>query len=409
MCTIKELDFKVIFKIVCACLALTTTIWCCIEFGKNEDMCEVSYKRFLQDNQSIYPDLTVIMPYQLNEKAFQNLRTAMNVTTFKQILQGQHWDDEIMSIPLEDVRLKSDNYLVSSCTISSYLDECRPIKSINDKIFLGGSMSHAFQLPRDKLTTYATFRFRKSVFSNGVFPTNHELMITFQYPNRVYRSQGSFFDIGEDFSNDFDIEDEKYKNHVVDFQIRDMEVLQRRKKRGRECLDDYDYDKKKKEDMMFEVGCRPFFWNHSTIQRICRTQEEIGHLYKRNMEIWYRLTQTAENDIPPCREIQKLQIEHTVKATKKSFAERHKIKDIEIQDIGNDTWFEIALRIQTDTFKEIKQKRAYTPQSLIGNIGGYLGLFIGFTLLDLFDSIMKFHSKIMNRIHSPATKENIEK
>ena len=400
-----ELDFKVIFKIVCASLAFSTTIWCCLEFGKNEDMCEVSYKRFLQDDQSIYPELTVIIPYQLNENAFQSLGADMNVSTFNQILLGQEWDDEILKISLEDVKLKSDNYLISSCTISSYLDECRPIK-INEKMFLAGSISLAFQLPRDKLTSYATFRLRKSIFRNGAFPENRELTIIFQYPNRIYRSQGSLFDIGEHFSNGFDIEDEKHKNHVVDFQIRDMEVLQRRKKRGNECLEDYDYDKKKQEEMMSEVGCRPLFWNHSTIDRICQNQAEFTHLIKRNTEIWSRLNQTAENDIPPCREIQKLQVDHTVKTAKKAFAERYKIKDIEFQDIGNDTWFEITLRIQTDTFKEIKQKRAYTPQSLVGNIGGYLGLFIGFTLLDLFDSMMACYSKILNCIRSPARNEN---
>ena len=111
-----------------------------------------------------------------------------------------------------------------------------------------------------------------------------------------------------------------------------MEVLQRRKKRGNECLEDYDYDKKKQEEMMSEVGCRPLFWNHSTIDRICQTQAEFTHLMKRNTEIWSRLNQTTENDIPPCREIQKLQVDHTVKTTKKSFAERYKIRDIEFQN-----------------------------------------------------------------------------
>ena len=47
---------------------------------------------------------------------------------------------------------------------------------------------------------------------------------------------------------------------------------------------------------------------------------------------------------------------------------------------------EIRLEIQTDTFKEIKQKRAYSPQSLIGNLGGYLGIFIGFTFPILYIS-----------------------
>ena len=79
-----------------------------------------------------------------------------------------------------------------------------------------------------------------------------------------------------------------------------------------------------------------------------------------------------------------------------------------LQDMGNDTWFEIRLEIQTDTFKEIKQKRAYTPQSLIGNLGGYLGIFIGFTLLDLFKCMNKGSSKFKKYVSSslPCTKNN---
>ena len=398
----KELDYKVIFKLICACLAVSTTIWCCYEFGKNEDMCEVSYKRFLQDAQSIYPDVTVIIPYQLNKIEFEKLGIGINISTFEQILQGELWDDEMLKVPLEDVRIKSENYLIASCAMSSYLDECRPIETINQNILLGGSMGHAFQLPRDRLTAYARFRFRKSVFSNGIFPVNHELMITFQYPNRVYRSQGSLFDISEEFSNDIDIEEEKHKNHVIEFRMRDMEVLQRRQKKGGKCLVDHDYDKKKQEEMMLEVGCRPYFWNHTMIDRICRTQQENEHLLKRNMEIWNRLKQTEDNDIPPCKEIQKLQIDHTIKRAKTHSNQKYDFKDIGPKDIGNGTWFEITLRIQTDTFKEIKQKRAYTTQSLIGNIGGYLGLFIGFTLLDFFNYMIKLHTKLMNCIYSPA-------
>ena len=382
-----EPNFEVIFKIVSICGAIATTIWCCYEFSKNEDMCEVYYKRFLQDDQSIYPDITVLMPYQLNETAFRELRTAINTTTFRQILEGTHWDDEILQIPLEDVRLKLSDNLMSSCILSSYYDPCSTIETINNKMFLGGAMSHAFQLPRDKLTTYATFQFRTAMFSNGVAPAQHELMISFQYPNRVYRSQGSLFQIEWPLN-----EEEKRDNYVIDFKMRDMEVLRRRQKRGSACLEVHDYDEKKKEDMMLEVGCRPYFWNHSTIDKICKTQKETQGLMSRNAEIFYRLNQ-KETDIPPCTEIQKLQIDHNIRTTKMAFVEEQTKKRKE--NIRNETWFEIRLEIQTDTFKEIRQKRAYTPQSLVGNLGGYLGLFIGFTLLDLFKSFLRMYSRVM--------------
>ena len=66
--------------------------------------------------------------------------------------------------------------------------------------------------------------------------------------------------------------------------------------------------------------------------------------------------------------------------------------------LDNGTWFEIVFEIQTDTFKEIKQKRAYSEQSLIGNLGGYLGIFIGFSLLDLLKCMVSVRIKIYNAI-----------
>ena len=109
------MDLEVIFKIFCMFGAVATAIWCCYEFAKNEDICEVSYKRFLQDSQSTYPDLFVLFPYLLNETAFENLGVGMNTSTFKEILEGKRWDDRMLEIPLDDVSLKLESYMISSC------------------------------------------------------------------------------------------------------------------------------------------------------------------------------------------------------------------------------------------------------------------------------------------------------
>ena len=90
-----------------------------------------------------------------------------------------------------------------------------------------------------------------------------------------------------------------------------------------------------------------------------------------------------------------------IETTEMTLLEEHSKQ--KTQDMGNDTWFEIRIEIQTDTFKEIKQKRAYTPQSLIGNLGGYLGIFIGFTLLDLLKSMKKISSRIKKYISTALT------
>ena len=92
--------------------------------------------------------------------------------------------------------------------------------------------------------------------------------------------------------------------------------------------------------------------------------------------------ETSQNDIPPCREITKLQIDKSVGYTN--------AKEVEMNDTGKPlSWFEINVDILTDTFKVIRQKRVYSQQSLIGNVGGYVGILIGFSLSDLLSWMIK--------------------
>ena len=49
---------------------------------------------------------------------------------------------------------------------------------------------------------------------------------------------------------------------------------------------------------------------------------------------------------------------------------------------------EIMLTFQGDTYMEITQTRAIDGQSLIGNAGGYVGLFLGVALLQLPSAIL---------------------
>ena len=49
----------------------------------------------------------------------------------------------------------------------------------------------------------------------------------------------------------------------------------------------------------------------------------------------------------------------------------------------SDDFFVLNVNFQARKFKEIKQVRAYTTQTLIGNTGGYIGLFLGYTIKEI--------------------------
>ena len=48
-----------------------------------------------------------------------------------------------------------------------------------------------------------------------------------------------------------------------------------------------------------------------------------------------------------------------------------------------DDFFLLIIYFQAPVYKEIEQIRAYSFQTLVGNAGGYVGLFLGYTIKEI--------------------------
>ena len=57
-------------------------------------------------------------------------------------------------------------------------------------------------------------------------------------------------------------------------------------------------------------------------------------------------------------------------------------------------WFKIEFDIAPNDFKEIKQARKYSIQSLVGNAGGYIGLCLGYALWNVPTIILSIWNHI---------------
>ena len=56
---------------------------------------------------------------------------------------------------------------------------------------------------------------------------------------------------------------------------------------------------------------------------------------------------------------------------------------LEFLGLKNESYFTLWTHFYQDNFYETKQIRAYDIGSLIANIGGYIGMFLGYALLNL--------------------------
>ena len=377
----------VLLKMFCLSATIGTTLWCCYEFSKNEDMCEVIFKSFLQDDDSVYPDLTIMIPHQVNDTALRmNFGEGIDASVFRNFLQGSYWNDQLLNIRFADINLQLEDYVKATCVKSSFFEDCREIETIISE-YSFGLESHTFRFARDKEMMFASVQLSTSIFSNGNRPFPGELIIMFQYPNRVYRSRVAMFGDPSRGSQWPAQREASSSNYRMKFGLSNMEVLRRRHKKGQECLDVENYDKAMMEDIAHNVGCRPHYWNISGVARVCNKQEEVQRFFTDFVNRFYRV-QKAKNDFPPpCLEIQRLRIDYSEENVNEAYSNAYTPN-------GNGTWFEVLFEIQTDTFKEIKQNRAYSIQSLIGNLGGYLGIFLGYALVDFVTVMFAFYAKI---------------
>ena len=72
----------------------------------------------------------------------------------------------------------------------------------------------------------------------------------------------------------------------------------------------------------------------------------------------------------------------------------------------NATLMMILLQFLEPNFKEIKQVKAFGIESLVGNVGGYIGLFLGYSFLQLPNFLLSVYQKCTLKFTTPNQNSN---
>ena len=375
------------FRLVCILTTIALVIWCCIEFNENEDVCEVSFKKFHEDKDSIYPELTFVLPNRFDETALRSYDESFNEYNYSKFLNGvSHWDEKMLHVDFDKVSMGLEDYVLETCFYETMFGPCRAnglIKKYDDF----GAVETTLHFPPDKITWGASIKLKNSIFQNGLRPANafHEgLVVSFAYPNQRYRSMASVFQKWPVRTN------ESTKNYIMRFTLKSMEVFRRRQKKNKACYNGGDYDAKIREIIVENIGCRPIMWNTNRSKPLCTTPQSYHELVTEHFDQYTRIQRKNKTYIDPCLSIQKLKIEYA--------EENIPSREVSSED-DDDEWFKIEFHLTPNNFKEIKQARKYSVQGLVGNAGGYIGLCLGYALwnvptiiLSLWNHVKEIHT-----------------
>ena len=361
-----------LFKGICLLIASSMTIYCIHDYAKNEDTTTVSYKRIDKDKFITYPPFTLcLMDYSLDAELLNNRKSANYGTNdVHQIYMGNTWNAAMQNMDRKKFISRLQKMVMDTCvegrTPSFNTKKCEHKGTISIYIGHNGWKCFSFQYEEPSSIKLASIWFQSQIMKG---------VNTFSFPRQLLNINNRW------------VPNTMRVNTSTDIYLLDLEVYRHRNKAETPCHDWKIYDKLMMEQTFTKVGCRPFYADANNELKNCTKKEEIQQIYE--------LTEEKSRLYPPCIELKKYRADSY---TWPSDTDR---EDSHYPDMGSkvnmtDGWFRITIHFPDVEYKSIDQARSYTLQSLIGNAGGYIGMFIGCTISDLPTFLGHIYRKIIN-------------
>ena len=360
--------FDNIFQLACIIATVSMVLFCSYEFSKNNDLSEVSFKPF--NYETVYPEVSLCLINPFLDDKFASY--------YLPHLSGHIWNETMVDVDFEKITRKLEDNILDTCVRSSFDEHCKDKASISTHVHLIGGKCLSFHHKYHKRVYEALVWMNNTIFPDGIRPSQFTFFILFTFPQQLLRMSKLWPPSGHwDTQNDSSIA------YHMNFDLSDIQVIKRRNKYGSKCYDLENYDSIIEEEILSDVGCRPFYVPSLQKHVPCSTKQEMQAISDRVKSIMSK-SEKFKSITPPCHEITRIQISYKEEIVQKKQSERGNDMMDEVAIIerpfGYTGWFRVALTFPTNMYMEIKQVRAYSPQSLIGNAGGYVGLLVGYSI-----------------------------
>ena len=212
-----------------------------------------------------------------------------------------------------------------------------------------------------------------------------DMRVLIHYPGQLLRS----FEKHSLFNNFKTLGD--LTGYHIDFEISGVTVLKKRPDSNNPCNADLeDDDLKLQTEIMKLVGCVPIYWKNIVTHDLglsdCKTSEQLAKIYyhTRNYQDFFI------SYVPPC-------------VTMNAIVMRHREKDSSGDELFMKFWY------RDKHYQEIQNTKNFNFESFWSGIGGFVGIFLGYSMLQLVDvaeNIPSFLRKVQSRFSTDKTLGN---
>ena len=194
-------------------------------------------------------------------------------------LEGHSFDKKLLSINYNDVVINMSDYVVyyyvqfknGSYSYNLFSNSSKEVFASSYTGFWNGFFynCYALNVPHNMQIKAHYVTLKSNIFPNSTRAQNIGMVALLHYPGQLLLSEKT---IKYSWPSR-----ERYDSFMMRFIIKGVEVLKRRNKGSRPCLEDWEnYDNNVQMEHINNVGCRSPYQNSSTTIPLCNNKDKIS-------------------------------------------------------------------------------------------------------------------------------------
>ena len=349
----------------------------------DEDICLVDYKKYYDTPDHSFPVLSFCLKNPFSDEKLRSEYSEATPISYGKFLLGKNYSASMLGVNYSNVVLDAwkyaNRYFIEWRNgTSNYISISNETNRMLVSSFAGSwdyqfYQCYSLHIPRNKDINSLAIEINSNIFPGRVRTNKFSFITMIHTKNQLLLSGTSL----------------KYKyprrepndSYVLRYKIKGVELIKRRDKKNNPCYKDWtNYDDMIYKDHAKTLGCTPpYFKSIANIPR-CSNEEQM-------VQPPFNIRFDDYGKSPPCEGFESIDYHF----------EEHIIKDLNFEVLRYKRGhFWIGLYIYDQKFKEIKQIKAMDFNALIGYIGGYIGLILGYSILHIPEYVVLFIEKIKN-------------
>jgi len=324
---------------------------------------------YFDTNDDVFPLLSMCFKQSFSKNSITESGFSFNGLNYEKYLKGEYFDDSMSKIDYDSVSTNLSSFVISYQVkynngsevwdTTSNISWKKPYHTASWNSW-GSDIVKCFGLEiTDKNVFNLGIIIKRDIFPGRIRQHDRGFAVLLHYPNQILVSISTVLRQWTRRN--------RSTNYWMDFNVKGMEVsVNRFKPRSGNCIPQWNnFDEMSLEDHIKSVGCRTPYQPKTYRLPVCNSTEKMKKAQ----------TFLDTKRIHPCREITHIdyQMVEADQGNTRIYAQGKKWR----------YWFGVVLRFLNYRFKKIITKKEVDFQSLVGYIGGYMGMFMGFALAQI--------------------------